>query len=191
MRVTYQHFSQQVQINTLDVNLTLCAPGDKLMNLIRGLLKQQASFSVSANKTSYCPLGPLLSALQRIASQLAFVFIMLEASSHCTVGSIPMPNQAHGDFSQVTEVSDPPCHTPNTHTHIQRALFLFCVSNKLWLKFQELKEARPCESCGGPVCINIYMCVRLSHCYHKGQGGRAEDCCMFSPFKSSLKESIK
>lgn len=35
------------------------------------------------------------------------------------------------------------------------------------------------------------MCVRLSHCYHKGQGGRAEDCCMFSPFKSSLKESIK
>lgn len=92
MRVTYQHFSQQVQINTLDVNLTLCAPGDKLMNLIRGLLKQQASFSVSANKTSYCPRGLLLSALQRIASQLAFVFIMLKASSHCTVRSIPMPN---------------------------------------------------------------------------------------------------
>lgn len=60
-----------------------------LMNLIRGLWKQQASFSVTAHKTLYCPRGPLLSAPQRMASQLAFVLIMLQPSSHCAVRSIP------------------------------------------------------------------------------------------------------
>ncbi len=78
--------------NTLRPGRQTATVESPLMNLIRGLLKQQASFSVSANKTFYCPRGPLLSALQRIASQLAFVFIMLEASSHCAVGSIPMLN---------------------------------------------------------------------------------------------------
>lgn len=77
---------------------TLCPRGlsgtveSPLMNLIRGLLEQQASFFVTADKTSYCPPGLLLSALQRMASQLAFVLIMLEPSSHCAVGSIPMLN---------------------------------------------------------------------------------------------------
>lgn len=78
--------------NTLRPGRQTATVESPLMNLISGLLKKQASFSIAANKTCYCPWGPLLSALQRIASQLAFVFIMLEASSHCTVGSIPMLN---------------------------------------------------------------------------------------------------
>lgn len=94
MRVPYQHLTALVQINTADVNLTLCSLGDKLplMNLIRRLLEQQASLSVSANKPGYCPRGSRLSALQRMDAQLAFVLIMLEASSHCAVGSIPELN---------------------------------------------------------------------------------------------------
>lgn len=102
--------------NTLCPRRQSAAVQSLLLNVIRDLLKQQASFSVSADKTLYCPQGPLLSAPQRIPSQLAFVLIMLEPSSHCAVGSIPTLNWARGDFSRVAGVSDLPCPI---HTFIQ------------------------------------------------------------------------
>lgn len=179
--------------NTLRPGKPTATVETPLMNLITGLLKQQASYFASANKTFYCPQAVLLSALQRIVSQLAFVFIMLEASSHCAVGPFQCWIRPMGIFAKsqrsVTFLVIPP-----THTCRQRALFLFSLSCKLWqksvLKFSQLKEAQPCESNGGPVSVSMCVCDSAA-VFTAVTGKRMAACSHHWHAISTLKESIK
>lgn len=140
VRVTYQHFSQQVQINTVDVNLTLCAPGHKLPMLSHHWwILSQACWS-NRLPSPFQPTKPSTVPGARC-------FLPCREWRHnwplCSLCWRHLPIALWGPFQgwirpmgilaksqrSVTFLVIPPTHT---HIHIQGALFFFCVSYKLW-----------------------------------------------------------
>lgn len=90
LRVTRQHFSGCKSKSPRETSGPLLSHHWWILSVACWRNRLPSPFA--ANKPWYCPRGPMRSALQRMVPQLPFVFIMSEASSHCSVGSIPMLN---------------------------------------------------------------------------------------------------